>query len=52
MLSSYLIWTSSAYFGIGDYTIYKTFLIISAIFAVLAVVFFFLRKEQSSTLTT
>jgi len=44
MLSGYLIFVSLVYFGVDEYYGSNTFSIITAIFAVLAAVFFFLRK--------
>lgn len=44
MLSGYLISTGLVYFFIEDLLIYKPFLVISAIFALPAAVFLFLRK--------
>jgi hypothetical protein len=45
MVSGYLISTSLAYFGIMNLTIFNTFLIISAIFALLAAITFFRRNN-------
>lgn len=52
MLSFYLLFVSLVYFGADAVNGTYIFSIITAIFALLAAIFFFLRKEQSSTLTT
>ena len=46
MLSGYLIFVSSVYFGVEDLTGTNIFSIITALFALLAAIFFFLRKGQ------
>jgi hypothetical protein len=52
LLSGYLIATGASNVVLYDTEVDRVLYLLAAIFALLAVVFFFLRKEQSSTLTT